>query len=99
MVDEASIAEHELGTVVSELEKHAHPLAKVPEEQISRFPAQYKNTEHELQAEAPQHRPPAHLTTSQRICTLTKQQTKLWELKRSLELGRGAFSTPSALLG
>jgi len=65
MIDEASLTEHELRTFVGKLQKHAHLLAEVPEEQISRFPAQYENSQDELQTKTPQHWPPPHLSIPQ----------------------------------
>jgi len=64
MIDETSLAEHELGTFVRELKKHANLLAEVPEEEVSWFPAKYEETKNELQAKTPQHWTPSYLTTT-----------------------------------
>jgi len=48
MIDETRLAEHELGAFVGELEKHVNLVAEVPEEVITRLPANYEKAENEL---------------------------------------------------
>jgi len=64
MIDETTLAKHELGTFIGELEKHVNLVSEVPEEEISWFPAKYEKTEGKLETETPQNWTPSHLTTA-----------------------------------